>query len=395
MTKSEMVPVPEASAILVRGSYMEPRAIDWLWEGWLAASMLHLISGAPSTGKTTIAVAFAAVITSGGRWPDGTCAKAGNVVIWSGEDDYRVTLVPRLRAAGADMDRVIFVEGMKQGNERFQFDPAKDMDALRSALRNVPDVRLIVIDPIVSAVSKDSHNNGDVRRGLQPLVDLGMEIGAAVLGITHFSKGTQGRDPLERVTGSLAFGALARLVMVTVKQEAEDNRPGRRMMVRAKSNIGPDGGGFVYDLRQSDLSDFPGVSASVVVWGQPIQGTARLLLAEAEQQPGHGPAMASDAVAFLHDALRDGPLDVDDLKAEAGAAGIAWRALERHKRKAAVLSRKKGMGEGWEWYWPAGAAGHIPKAAEDAPSDNVESFDGLRESMAPDGGELAVYREDF
>ena len=31
----------------------------------------------------------------------------------------------------------------------------------------------------------------------------------ALLGITHFSKGTSGRDPTERITGSLAFGALA------------------------------------------------------------------------------------------------------------------------------------------------------------------------------------------
>lgn len=141
-------------AILVRGSDVRPEAVDWLWHGWLAASMLHLIGGSPGTGKTTIAVALAAAITSCGNWPDGTPAKAGRVLIWSGEDDYRVTLVPRLLAAGADMRRVILIDGVCQGNGRHPFDPAKDMDALRAALANVSGIRLIIVDPIVSAVVK-------------------------------------------------------------------------------------------------------------------------------------------------------------------------------------------------------------------------------------------------
>ena len=41
----------------------------------------------------------------------------------------------------------------------------------------------------------------------------------ALLGITHFSKGTGGRDPVERLTGSLAFGALARVVLIAAKHQ--------------------------------------------------------------------------------------------------------------------------------------------------------------------------------
>ena len=90
---------------------------------------------------------------------------------------------------------------------------------------------LLIVDPIVSAVATDSHKNGEVRRGLQPLVDLAAAQGCALLGITHYSKGTAGRDPLERVTGSVAFGALARLVFGTAKP-TEEGAP--RRMVRAK-----------------------------------------------------------------------------------------------------------------------------------------------------------------
>lgn len=94
-----------------------------------------------------------------------------------------------------------------------------------------------------------------MRQGLQPLVDLGTHLGAAVLGVTHLTKGTAGRDPLERVTGSLAYAALARLVWLAARQPAEGDTPERRVLMRAKSNIGPDGDGFEYALVNGELSE--------------------------------------------------------------------------------------------------------------------------------------------
>ena len=226
---------PTPRVILRAACDVEPQPVDWLWPGWLAAGKLHLIGGAPGTGKTTVAIGLTAIVSKGGRWPDGSRARTGSVVIWSGEDDDADTLNPRLRAAGADTSRVRTVGRVvddDDDDESYPFDPSRDLDALRDALRELPDVRLLVIDPVVSAVSGDSHKNAEVRRGLQPLVDLAGELGCAVLGITHFSKGTSGRDPLERITGSLAFGALARVVLVTAKQEANGDRHARRVLLR-------------------------------------------------------------------------------------------------------------------------------------------------------------------
>ena len=102
---------------------------------------------------------------------------------------------------------------------------------------------------MVNVVSGDSHKNGEVRSDLQPLVELGRKLNAAVLGISHFNKGTLTRDPLERVTGSIAFGALARLVFATGKI-TDENGVQRRILVRAKSNNGPDGDGYYYQIEQ-------------------------------------------------------------------------------------------------------------------------------------------------
>lgn len=344
-------PVSPGSAprvILRAACDVEPQPVDWLWPGWLAAGKLHLIGGAPGTGKTTVAIGLAAIVSAGGRWPDGSRARAGSVVIWSGEDDDADTLNPRLRAAGADTRRVRTVARVVDGGESYPFDPACDLDALCDGLRAIPDVRLLVIDPVVSAISGDSHKNAEVRRGLQPLVDLAAELGCAVVGITHFSKGTSGRDPVERITGSLAFGALARVVLVTVKQDADGERPARRALLRAKSNIGPDGGGFAYELVQEPLTDFPDVEASRTVWGEAIDGTAREVLADAEVQ-GEEVEERRDAASWLRQLLAGGEMSVKEVKRHADDAGHAWRTVQRAMRIAGVESKRGGFGEPAKW----------------------------------------------
>jgi putative DNA primase/helicase len=57
---------------------------------------------------------------------------------------------------------------------------------------------LLIIDPIVSAIGSkaNSHNNVETRNALQPIRDLAEATGCAVLGITHFAKGTTGKSEL-------------------------------------------------------------------------------------------------------------------------------------------------------------------------------------------------------
>ena len=196
-------PPPADGVILARGDTLSPEPVRWLWPGWLALGKLAILAGAPGTGKTTCALAMAATVTVGGLWPDGTRCPAGDVLIWSGEDDAADTLLPRLVAAGADRTRVFFVGDTVEDGQRRPFDPATDTAALLAAARTLPALRFILVDPVVSAVAGDSHKNTEVRRGLQPLVDFAAAAGAALLGITHFSKGGQGMDPAQRVTGSM------------------------------------------------------------------------------------------------------------------------------------------------------------------------------------------------
>lgn len=367
---------------LTQASQLKIVPVRWLWPGWLARGKFHILAGTPGTGKTTIAMAVAATCTTNGRFPDGLACRGGKVLIWTAEDDPADTLAPRLLASGADLTKVYFIQGTTENGELRSFDPARDLHNLERQAQAIGNIALLIVDPVVSAVAGDGHKAGDVRRGLQPLVDLAAALDCAALGITHFSKGTAGRDPLERVTGSQAFGALARVVIVAAKDgtDSGDDTPARRFVARAKSNIGPDGGGFDYHLEQSELAGHPGLIASYVTWGAAIEGTARDLLGAAEinEAEGSDGGEGEGAVAFLESLLSEGPVAVKTIEADARGAGYAWRTIQRAAKKAGIKPQKLGMKAGWVWALPPEERQHSPK--------NATQLNGnLREKVAAFG----------
>ncbi len=356
---------------IVRGDSVQIEPIDWLFPGWLAAGKLHLLAGQAGTGKTSIALAFAAIISTGRPFPDGTAATAGGTLIWSGEDDLADSILPRFLANGGNPSQLYFIKGTldEKGRKR-PFDPATDMPALISKAQTIANLRLVILDPVVSAVSGDSNKNAEVRRGLQPVVDMAASIGAAVIGVTHYSKGTAGRNPTERVTGSLAFGALARVVMGTAKG-AQDGDP--RRLIRSKSNIGPDGGGFEYDLDQILLDSSRGIFGQRVSWGEKLEGSADDLLAEVEgtSQETVAPERAA-AAQWLKQLLQGGPVPTAEVERRAETMGFSSATIRRAKKDVGIKGKKEGMNGGWVWRLPPVEGAH--EDGEDAHPNEVSAF---------------------
>jgi putative DNA primase/helicase len=188
---------------------------------------------------------------------------------------------------GANLDRIHFVEQIKvPGKKPRPFTPSIDMPLLVETAKAIGDIALVIIDPVVAAIpmTRSSHNEAETRNGMQPVVDFAVAADVPVLGIVHLTKGTAGNDPLERLNGSRAIGALPRLVMSAAKNNAKGGDEPERIMVRIKSNIGPSGGGFGYRVEVAPLSDRPDIEATRIVWESPLEGDARDLLELAEYQ---------------------------------------------------------------------------------------------------------------
>jgi putative DNA primase/helicase len=118
-----------------------------------------LASPEPQSLSTHVGLENEMNMVPGATTPDGSrCNTPGNVLIWSSEDDLTRTIVPRLIAACADLNRIVSVDGtVDERGLNVPFDPSLHMDDLRQQVRQVPGgVSLLIIDPIVSAVSGDT-----------------------------------------------------------------------------------------------------------------------------------------------------------------------------------------------------------------------------------------------
>jgi putative DNA primase/helicase len=373
---------PPATVSLMCGSSVTMEPTHWLWHEWLACGSLQVFAGPAGLGKTTIALSLAAILTRGGLWPDGSrCSRLGSVIFWSGEDAIEKTLLPRFIAMGGDPAKIYFVDGVVNHydghREPREFDPSRDIPLLIDKANEVGDVRLLVIDPVSMCIAGDSNKNAEVRRGLAPLKTFAERHGAATLGISHFSKGTEGRDPLTRVTGSIAFGAAPRLVLSAVtetkKPDEPDDADPRHLFVRTKSNLGPSGDGFRYTVEQIALDD--GITASRIVWGEHLKGGARELLAEAEHIDGDNDERSErdDAKQFLQSVLAAEPMTARQLFRDAREAGHSERTLRRAAMDLNVVKSKQGLRKGWIWSLPTNMATSRP---EDLHSKTVATFEG-------------------
>lgn len=329
---------------------IQPARIRWLWPGRIPLGMFSLLAGQPGTGKTTIALNIASVLSRGGTWPfTQDRAEIGDVVILTAEDDPQYTLVPRLIAADADRSRIAMIPCVTRYEDERVIDVpvllSRDMDQLHGVLTDRPTTRLLIFDPLSAYLGvKDSHRDADVRQVLGPLTELAGRHNVAVLGITHLSKNV-GVSAMARFMGSTGIIAAARSAYLATRHEDE------LMFLPVKSNVAPEIGGLTYRIVGKTLNG--DIETSTVEW----TGTTDVQADDALATTRTAAPKKHDAIVFLKNMLLDGPKPLAEIDEAAKREGIAWATVRRAYDELGITAIKEKKFQGrWLWHTSEQAA---------------------------------------
>ena len=222
------------SVVLTPASGIVVKPVRWLWKDRVPTSALSLEAGREGIGKSIHAASVAADVTRG-RLAGVYFGIPRSVIIAATEDSWEHTIVPRLLAAAADLDRIFRVEVRTADLIETTLSLPQDLDELERVIAE-QDVALLVLDPLMSRLDSglDTHKDSEVRKALEPLVALADRTGAAVLGLIHVNK-SGSTDPLTSLMGSRAFAAVARAVLFVMTDPDDESV---RLLGQAKNNLG-------------------------------------------------------------------------------------------------------------------------------------------------------------
>jgi hypothetical protein len=322
--------------LLVRASGLRDEALEWDDYPFFARGCPTWIEGAPEMGKTTLLCDSIAQYTQRGE----------SVIVHADEDSYSLLWKPRLLASEANLDRIHLITGARDEQGRIRsFSTTDDGDLLARRVREL-GVRRVFLDSLIGSLGSrvgrpvDTHREGDVRQALRPL----LEIGCGVTAIRHFRK-ARGTDPANAGGGSIAFYAVARIVLA-VFPDPQD--PTRRLLAVSKNNLVPAGDKVTRAFRLVPSKFDPKVPR--VEWDGSSDVTAEEALeAMAEQEADARGGEKSKAKAFLLELLASGPVRSTEVLAKAKQdLGLAERTVWRAK---AALKRVRAHSAGGVWYW--------------------------------------------
>src|SRR5215469_14128925 len=208
-----------------------PERVEWLWTRRIPIGKLTILDGDPGLGKTALTLDLAARVSRGLPLPDDPDApwNAAGVVLVNAEDGLGDTIRPRLDAAGADCSRIL------------AFDWAHipvlpdHLSTLRAAITDCA-AALVIIDPVMAvlAASIDAYRDHDVRRFVNPLIQLAEDAAVAILLVRHLTK-QPGPKALYRGSGSIAFTAAARSTLLVASDP--DDPDSSRILAPIKNNL--------------------------------------------------------------------------------------------------------------------------------------------------------------
>ena len=367
---------------------VEREEVSWLWQDRMPLGKLTIIEGDPGCGKSWLTLAIATAVTTGAPLPgDSEGQPIGKVLLLTAEDGLADTVRPRAEDMGADLNRIVVLQGVEvgEGKER-HFSLVDDLDALEEMLAG-GDFRYVVIDPINAylGIDLDTHRDAAIRSVLTPLAALAEKYGVVIVCIRHLTK--SGKDKaIYRGLGSIGYGAAARVVLLVGLNPEDESE---RVVVCNKNNLTAFPPALAFEISEGRFR-----------WRGETSVTVAALLAP--EQASEERSRGDEAWGFLQEILADGPMLAAQVKREARDAGVSERTLERTRNQHSTELRVYREGEqgkrgGGAWYWElrgdldrqdrqlGKVAALMPSESESAPTGIEDGGLNQQRETSPEG----------
>jgi hypothetical protein len=347
------VTAPEQAAqrrlTVTRASQIKVRPVHWFWQDRLPIGSLSLLAGREGIGKSTVCYQLAADVTRG-KLPGRYHGQIRPVIVAATEDSWEHTIVPRLMAAGADLDLVLRVDVVTHDDYGSTLSLPRDLYAMEQLVTE-QNAAMVLLDPLLSRLDArlDTHKDADVRRALEPLTALADRTGTAVVGLIHVNK-SQSTDPLNLIMASKAFTAVARAVLFVMRDPENETL---RLLGQAKNNLGkeelPTLSFGIESAHVADTDEGP-VWTGRVRW----HGESERSITEALESAGEGSdarTATQEASDWLADYLttQGGEADSADVKKAGAAAGHSIDALKRARGRIKATTESYGFPRKTKW----------------------------------------------
>ena len=365
-----------------RGVLLERvRPVRWLWARRIPMGLPSILVGEEGVGKGTAAAWLVARATRGELGGD-LHGEPVRVLILGDEDGFEPIWVPRIYAAGGDLDMLRTLD-----DREYLDDLHARADDLAATVKD-EGIGLLLFDQLLDHIAGGSngeaiYNPKNVRQAMLPLRRVAGELGVAALGLLHPIKGNVSSFR-QLVAGSHQLNAVSRSSLLLAADPDDEDR---RVLVRGKGNHTTAPRSFEFAIAGEVVElNAHAFEVPKVVDEHEGERTVRDLLNATPASP-------------VRDELAEqlGPLLTDEPQALADLARAVDRdPKDRMVRKALAWLSDEGRAEKDErgkWHRPAEGVGVLLSSrTPDTPSDKPNGQDELERLLEEHadiaGGEL-------
>ena len=325
---------------IVKASDIEPKEVKWLWYPYIPFGKVTLLQGDPGDGKSKFMLSLAALLSKGEHLPfaDEEEREPITIIYQTTEDDADDTVVPRFNSAGGNGDNLIFI---KEDMKSLSFGDNRIREAIEKY-----NAKLLILDPMSSYIGESCsmNNANETRAEFNHLIAVAKDTGCAIVIIAHMNK-MRDTNPLYRTNGSIDIAGAARSILA-ITRTANKEAPAERYLVQVKSNLAPTGSAILFEVAESGVN-----------FVSELEMTAEEAFSSLAPKTGRPSEKELKAKEFILEMLKDGEMLANDCEAKLEEAGFKKSTIKKAKKKAGVVSHKKGF----LWYWSL-PMGDMPRA---------------------------------